>query len=119
MTEILITGLHHDLSKKRSFVYFVWKSDPGETSGFGCALSIHSGGFAGRSEKGAEGSFRRTRVGHSCNALVTMCNLYSITTNQAAIAGLFRVVNRYADRHARGRQKRISQDLVPIAHQSG
>jgi len=24
-----------------------------------------------------------------------MCNLYSITTNQAAIAGLFRVVNRY------------------------
>ncbi|MGY3034137.1 putative SOS response-associated peptidase YedK [Bradyrhizobium sp. USDA 4354] len=25
-----------------------------------------------------------------------MCNLYSITTNQAAILGLFRVVNRYA-----------------------
>src|ERR1700692_2562838 len=25
-----------------------------------------------------------------------MCNLYSITTNQAAIAGLFRVMNRYA-----------------------
>ncbi|MET4212365.1 putative SOS response-associated peptidase YedK [Bradyrhizobium sp. LA2.1] len=24
-----------------------------------------------------------------------MCNLYSITTNQAAIAGLFRVVRRY------------------------
>jgi putative SOS response-associated peptidase YedK len=24
-----------------------------------------------------------------------MCNLYSITTNQAAIVGLFRVVNRY------------------------
>jgi putative SOS response-associated peptidase YedK len=24
-----------------------------------------------------------------------MCNLYSITTNQVAIAGLFRVVNRY------------------------
>jgi hypothetical protein len=24
-----------------------------------------------------------------------MCNLYSITTNQAAIAGLFRVLNRY------------------------
>jgi putative SOS response-associated peptidase YedK len=24
-----------------------------------------------------------------------MCNLYSITTNQAAIIGLFRVVNRY------------------------
>ena len=27
MTGILITGLHHDLSKKRSLVYFVWKSD--------------------------------------------------------------------------------------------
>jgi hypothetical protein len=27
MTELLITGLHHDLSKKRSFVYFVWKND--------------------------------------------------------------------------------------------
>ena len=26
---------------------------------------------------------------------MTMCNLYSITTNQAAIAALFRVVNRY------------------------
>jgi putative SOS response-associated peptidase YedK len=25
-----------------------------------------------------------------------MCKLYSITTNQAAIAGLFRVMNRYA-----------------------
>jgi putative SOS response-associated peptidase YedK len=24
-----------------------------------------------------------------------MCNLYSITTNQAAISGLFRVINRY------------------------
>jgi hypothetical protein len=24
-----------------------------------------------------------------------MCNLYSITTNQAAIAALFRVMNRY------------------------
>ena len=56
---------------------------------------MHSGGLAGRSEKGAEGSFRRTRVGDSCNARVTMCNLYSITTNQAAIAALFRVVNRY------------------------
>ena len=25
-----------------------------------------------------------------------MCNLYSITTNQAAIAAMFRIVNRYA-----------------------
>jgi hypothetical protein len=28
MTELLISGLHHDLSKKRSFVHFVWKNDP-------------------------------------------------------------------------------------------
>src|SRR5437660_10260075 len=27
--------------------------------------------------------------------LKSMCNLYSITTNQAAIAALFRVINRY------------------------
>jgi hypothetical protein len=26
-----------------------------------------------------------------------MCNLYSITTNQAAIIALFQVVNRYVD----------------------
>jgi hypothetical protein len=26
---------------------------------------------------------------------LTMCNLYSITTNQAAIAALFRVINQY------------------------
>ena len=42
MTEILITGLHHDLSKKRSFVYFVWKSDPEKRLGldvpFQCTL---------------------------------------------------------------------------------
>ena len=29
-----------------------------------------------------------------------MCNLYSITTNQAAIAGLFRVINRYVGNFA-------------------
>jgi hypothetical protein len=28
MTELLITGLHHDLSRKRSFVHFQWKNDP-------------------------------------------------------------------------------------------
>jgi hypothetical protein len=27
--------------------------------------------------------------------VISMCNLYSITTNQAAIINLFRVVNRY------------------------
>ena len=31
----------------------------------------------------------------SSNRSLTMCNLYSITTNQAAIIALFRVVNRY------------------------
>jgi hypothetical protein len=29
-----------------------------------------------------------------------MCNLYSITTNQAAIINLFRVVNRYVGNFA-------------------
>src|SRR4051794_41529437 len=29
-------------------------------------------------------------------ALASMCNLYSITTNQAAIIALFRVINRYS-----------------------
>ena len=42
MTELLITGLHHDLSKKRSFVYVVWKTDPDKRLGldvpFQCAL---------------------------------------------------------------------------------
>jgi hypothetical protein len=28
MTELLITGLHHDLSRKRSFAHFQWKNDP-------------------------------------------------------------------------------------------
>jgi putative SOS response-associated peptidase YedK len=30
-----------------------------------------------------------------------MCNLYSITTNQAAIIALFRVINRYVGNLAR------------------
>ncbi|MGA7071176.1 hypothetical protein [Bradyrhizobium sp.] len=42
MTELLITGLHHDLSKKRSFVHFVWKNDPDRRLGldvpFQCSL---------------------------------------------------------------------------------
>jgi hypothetical protein len=42
MTELLIIGLHHDLSKKRSFVHFVWKNDPEKRLGldvpFQCAL---------------------------------------------------------------------------------
>ena len=42
MTELLITGLHHDLSKKRSFVHFVWKNDPEKRLGldvpFQCTL---------------------------------------------------------------------------------
>ena len=42
MTELLITGLHHDLTKKRSFVYFVWKDDPDKRLGldvpFQCTL---------------------------------------------------------------------------------
>jgi hypothetical protein len=42
MTELLITDLHHDLSKKRSFVYIVWKTDPDKRLGldvpFQCTL---------------------------------------------------------------------------------
>ena len=42
MTELLITALHHDLSRKRSFVHFVWKNDPEKRLGldvpFQCSL---------------------------------------------------------------------------------
>ena len=42
MAELMITGLHHDLTKKRSFVYFVWKDDPEKRLGldvpFQCTL---------------------------------------------------------------------------------
>jgi hypothetical protein len=42
MTELLITALHHDLSKKRSYVHFVWKNDPEKRLGldvpFQCSL---------------------------------------------------------------------------------
>jgi len=42
MAELLITGLHHDLGKKRSFVHFVWKNDPDKQLGldvpFQCTL---------------------------------------------------------------------------------
>jgi hypothetical protein len=37
--------------------------------------------------------FIRAIRGESCR--ISMCNLYSITTNQEAIRALFRVVNRY------------------------
>jgi hypothetical protein len=37
-----------------------------------------------------------------------MCNLYSITTNQAAIAALFRVVNRNIGNPDAGRLSRLS-----------
>jgi hypothetical protein len=33
MTELLVTGLHHDLSKKRSFVHFVCINDPDKRLG--------------------------------------------------------------------------------------
>lgn len=33
--------------------------------------------------------------------IIEMCNLYSITTNQAAILALFRVVNRYVGNFSR------------------
>jgi len=42
MTDLVITGLHHDTARKRSFVYVVWKDDPEKNLGlvvpFGCRL---------------------------------------------------------------------------------
>ena len=35
------------------------------------------------------------RNGRAALKVRSMCNLYSITTNQAAISALFRVLNRY------------------------
>jgi putative SOS response-associated peptidase YedK len=37
------------------------------------------------------------RNGATALQVRSMCNLYSITTNQAAIIALFRVLNRYVD----------------------
>jgi hypothetical protein len=42
MTNLLITGVHHDTARKRSFVYFRWEDDPEKNLGlivpFGCSL---------------------------------------------------------------------------------
>ena len=42
MTTLLITGLHHDTQRKRSFVFVCWEDDPEKTLGlivpFGCSL---------------------------------------------------------------------------------
>ena len=42
MTKLVITGLHHDTARKRSFVYVRWESDPEKNLGlvvpFGCSL---------------------------------------------------------------------------------
>ena len=42
MTDLVITGLHHDTARKRSFVYVRWESDPEKNLGlvvpFGCSL---------------------------------------------------------------------------------
>ena len=47
-----------------------------------------------------------------------MCNLYSITTNQAAIAALFRVVNRYVGNLAP--MPGVFPDYpAPVVHNSG
>ena len=42
-------------------------------------------------------TYRRSRIDAALETLQvrSMCNLYSITTNQAAIIALFRVLNRY------------------------
>ena len=42
MTKLVITGLHHDTARKRSFVYVRWEDDPEKNLGlvvpFGCSL---------------------------------------------------------------------------------
>jgi len=42
MTSLVITGLHHDTDRKRSFVYVRWEDDPEKNLGlvvpFGCSL---------------------------------------------------------------------------------
>jgi hypothetical protein len=42
MTKLVITGLHHDTSRKRSIVYVRWEHDPEKSLGlavpFGCSL---------------------------------------------------------------------------------
>jgi hypothetical protein len=42
MTTLLITGLHHDTARKRSFVNVRWENDPEKQLGvivpFGCSL---------------------------------------------------------------------------------
>ena len=44
MAELLIVGLYHDLSKKRSSVHFLWKDDPEKRLAldvpFQCSLNI-------------------------------------------------------------------------------
>ena len=43
-----------------------------------------------------------------------MCNLYSITTNQAAIAALFRVVNRYVGKTVGARPRPKGDNVVDL-----
>jgi hypothetical protein len=42
MTNLVITGVHHDTARKRSFVYVRWEDDPEKNLGlvvpFGCRL---------------------------------------------------------------------------------
>ena len=42
MTKLIITGVHHDTARKRSFVYVQWEDDPEKHLGlvvpFGCSL---------------------------------------------------------------------------------
>ena len=52
-------------------------------------------GPIGRYARASEDYTGTTSVAHVLGARVANTNLYSITTNQAAITALFRVVNRY------------------------
>jgi hypothetical protein len=55
----------------------------------GCRLDLASQAYC----RGDKARSRKSRAIHRHSR--TVCNLYSITTNQAAIVALFRVINRY------------------------
>src|SRR5258708_7820797 len=65
----------------------------GKIPWFFCAWELRCRGL--RARRRAAGCLFERHERTSLRDNVTMCNLYSITTNQAAIIALFRVLNRY------------------------
>ena len=40
MTNLVITGVHHDTTRKRSFVYVQWEDDPEKNLGLGVPFRV-------------------------------------------------------------------------------